>query len=73
MRDNLESDLGKLDSLTRRMNSILQAVGVPQSNGGLLPTYTVEYHRIGNVRGKFWRKRREKPPIKLVLDNMNLT
>lgn len=40
MRDNLESDLGKLDSLTRKLNYILQAVGVPQSNGGLIPTYT---------------------------------
>ena len=59
MRDNLESDLRKPDSLTRRLNYTLQAVGVSQSSGGLIPTYIVEHHRIGNVRGRLEKENRE--------------
>lgn len=59
MRDNFESDLRKPDSLTRRVNYILQAVGVSQSTGGLIPTYTVEHHRTANVRGGLEKENRE--------------
>lgn len=56
-RDNFESDL-RPDSLARRVNYILQAVGVSQSTGGLIPTYIVEHHRTANVRGGLEKENR---------------